>query len=178
MPNQQKQEQVQELKELLAQYKHFVVVSYDRTSHQDMEKLRRELYNNGASMRVIKNSLFQKAIEQKALESDVYQPILSSIFPMKGSTAMIGLPEDWISALKAYDTKTAKDDSINYRFGLIDENLYQEEGMLQLAKLPSYEELMAKLIGTMKSPMIKTTFAMKFNMQRLATVLSEKAKQG
>ncbi len=177
MPNTSKQQQVEELQQILDQYKHFIVISFEKTPHKDMEELRKELYKVGATMRVVKNSLFQKTIEQRAQKDPAYQTMFETVFPMSGSSAMIGFPEEWIESLKGYDTKTKKADSINYRFGMIDQTVYQEAGLKQLADLPSREQLMATLLGTMKAPLSKTTFSLKFPMQRFVTVLHERAKQ-
>lgn len=178
MPNAKNKAQVNNLSQVLEQYKHFVVVSFDKTPHKDMEGLKKHLKKNGAYMRVIKTSLFQKAIEKKAESNEFLKKMIDTAFPIKGASAMVGFGEAWYDGLKAYYENAKKNESLDFKFGFIDDAVYQKEGLVALSKLPSKEQLMATLIGTMKAPMMKTTFALKFNMQRFVTVLTEKSKQG
>lgn len=178
MPNQRKVAQVGSLSDLLKTYKHFFVIEYARTSHKALEDLRKKLRASQASMKVLKNTLFEKTVEQMAEQESTYGSIKEKGFPLKGSSAMIGLSEDWSSGLKAYYEHAKKDESLSFKFGYVDGQAYDAKSVEALAKLPSKPELMAKVIGSMKTPMIKTVFAMKFNMQRLVTVINEKAKQG
>lgn len=177
MPNTKKKEQVSDLTQVINKYGHFVVISYNKTTHQQLEELRNKVRKSGTTIKVLKNSLFQKAVE-KLSENNKELLKLDSQFPLKGSSAMVGFGEQWYEGLKAYYDNAKKEESLAFRFGFIDNTLYEAAGVEALAKLPSREELMAKLIGTMKSPLMKTVYAMKFNMQRLTTVLNEKAKQG
>lgn len=178
MPNAKNKAQVENLSQILEQYKHFVVISFDKTPHKEMEGLKKHLKKNGAYMRVLKTSLFEKAVEKMAESNEAMKKLQETAFPIKGSSAMVGFGEAWYDGLKSYYENAKKDESLEFKFGFIDNEVYQKEGLVALSKLPSKAELMAKLIGTMKAPMMKTTFALKYNMQRFVTVLSEKAKQG
>ncbi|MFW5703451.1 MAG: 50S ribosomal protein L10 [Patescibacteria group bacterium] len=178
MPNTKKKEQVQHLCEQITEYNNFAVISYERTPHKEMEGLRKELKKTGSGMKVLKNSLFQKAVEHLSHNNSNYSDIVENMFPIKGSSAIVGFGEEWFDGLKKYHESTKKNDSLDYLFGFIDNSVQGKEGMHALATLPSREELLAKVIGGMKSPLMKTTYALKFNMQRFTTVLNEKAKQG
>jgi large subunit ribosomal protein L10 len=177
MPNAKKKKQVSDLSQVINQYANFVVISYNKTTHKQLEDLRNKVRKSGTSIKVLKNSLFQKAVE-KLSEQNKELSKLESQFPLKGPSAMVGFSEQWHEGLKVYYDNAKKEESLSFSFGFIDNTLYEAAGVEALAKLPSREELMTKLIGTMKSPLMKTVYAMRFNMQRLTTVLNEKAKQG
>jgi len=44
-----------------------------------------------------------------------------------------------------------------------------------MAELPSKEELLGKIIGSMKSPMSKFVYALKFNTNKLVYILKQKS---
>ncbi len=178
MANQAKQAQVSELKNIIGDYKNFVVIEYNKTTHKALEDLRRKLRKANASVKVLKNTLFEKTVEQMAQNDTAMGSIKEKGMPLKGPSAMVGLSEDWSEGLKAYYDHAKKDESLTFKFGYVDGAAYDARNVEALAKLPSKAELMAKVIGSMKSPMMKTVFSMKFNMQRFVTVLSEKSKQG
>lgn len=177
MANQSKVAQVEQLEKLLESYKHFVVIQYDKTTHKALEELRRKLRKSNASMKVLKNTLFEKTIEKMASKDPAIKSVKEDSFPLKGSSAVIGLNEDWSESLKAYYDHAKKDSSLAFKFGYVEGASYDAKNVEALAKLPSKAELMAKVIGSMKAPMMKTVFALKFTTQQFVTILNEKAKK-
>lgn len=178
MANQKKTAQVESFSNLLQKNPHFLVIEYKKTSHIALEGLRKKLRGANASFKILKNTLFEKTVEQMSEKDAALTKIKESGFPLKGPSAMVGLDGDWSEGLKAYYEHAKKDETLAFKFGYIDQNVYQSAELEKIAKLPAKAELMAKVIGGLKTPMIKTVFAMKFNMQRLATVLNAKAAQG
>lgn len=178
MVNQKKQAQAGKYQELLQNNPNFFVIEYEKTTHKALEALRNALRKSNASMKIIKNTLFEKAVQHLSAENKDVKQVQDKVFPLKGQSAVVALSEQWSEGLKAYYDHAKKDESLKFRFGFIDANVYDDRGLETIAKLPAKEQLMAQVIGAMKSPMIKTVYAMKFNMQRLVTVMNEKAKQG
>jgi len=84
---------------------------------------------------------------------------------------------EWLDGLKKYHNATKEDENFSFKFGYIDNELYQKEDMIRLANLPRRNELIAKIIGSLKNPMARTTRALTYNMQKFVYVLSQKAKQ-
>lgn len=178
MANAQKKAQVEQMTSILESYKNFVVIAYDKTTHKALEDLRKKLRGSNATLKVLKNTLFEKTVEFMAEKDKAMGDVAEKNFPLKGSSAVVGLNEDWSEALKAYYDHAKKDESLSFKFGYVDGASYDAKNVEALAKLPSKAELMAKVIGSMKAPMMKTVFSLKFNMQRFVTVLTEKSKQG
>ena len=59
MVNQQKILKVKEIQDLLKNNKNIVLLSFNKTTHQSLENLRKELRKKDSSIRVIKNILFE-----------------------------------------------------------------------------------------------------------------------
>lgn len=172
-----KQQEVDTLIELLDKTPHFALIKYEATTHKALEELRAELRKSGASLRVIKNTLFEKALSRKATGDQVYRDFVTQVFPLKEQTALISCGEDYAGALASFFKFTKNQPSLSFKFGVVDGTVYMSSDLEKIAKLPSKEELMAKLIGGMKSPSYKLTYAMKFNITKLTLVLKERAKQ-
>jgi len=178
MANQQKKAQVEELSTIISDYKNFVVIEHNKTTHKVLEDLRRKLRKANASLKVIKNTLFEKTVEHMAEKDAAMKSIKGKLVQLRGPSAMVGLSEDWSEGLKAYYEHAKKDESLSFKFGYVDGVAYDARNVEALAKLPSKKELMAMVIGSMKAPMMKTVFSMKYNMQRFVTILTEKSKKG
>lgn len=154
------------------------LIKFERTTHTSLEGLRRELKKNNAKVNVIKNTLMEKAIHKLSQEKPTLKAFSEKALPLKETTALVTFDSDWSNGLKAFNTYTQKDTSLSFKVGVLDGTVYIKEELKKIANLPSRLELIAKVIGGMKSPASSLVRNMKFNMQRFVYVLSEKAKQG
>ncbi|MCX7996486.1 MAG: 50S ribosomal protein L10 [Patescibacteria group bacterium] len=177
MPNKKKVSQVESYSSLVESNPDFFVVSYDRTTHKAMEDLRKKLREANSSLTVLKNTLFEKAIEKQAVSNEAIGEIKEKAFPLKGSSALVTTSGDWSTGLKAFAEYIKKDQTMAFKFGFLDGTAYDGKSMESIAKLPAKPELMAKVIGVIKSPMVKTVVSFKFTMQTFVTVLSEAARK-
>lgn len=176
MANQTKKTYVSDLSDYLTSAKHFALIKFDKTSHLTLEKLRKELKKEGASFKVVKNSLFEKAVE-KLIKSKKELKDLQSLFPLKDSSAILSLDENYSTALSKFFAFAKKDGSLGFKFGLLDATLYQGPDLEKIAQLPSRDILLAKVIGGMKSPSSKLVFSLKFNISKLVYVLNQRGTQ-
>lgn len=177
MANQAKKSQVVALVELLNSTPNFALIKYEKTKHKSLEELRQGLKENQAQIRVVKNTLLQKALQNKAASAKEVSELTKKIFPLKESTAVLTLSEDYAKALKAFHSFAKKDATLSFKIGLLDGTVYVADELQKIAVLPSKEELIAKLIGGLKSPSSKLVYALKFNISKLTLVLKERAKQ-
>jgi large subunit ribosomal protein L10 len=178
MPNAKKVAQAEIYSDLLSNRTNFVVVEFEKTPHKAMETLRKTLKKSDARFKVVKSTLLEKSMQNMSSEKNDLTVFLEKAFPIKGPSAILALGENWTEGLKAFYDYVKKDESLRFKVGYVEKNVYDKKQVEGLAQLPSKPELMAKLIGSMKAPMMKTVFSMKYNMTRFVTVLSEKAKQG
>ena len=71
--------------------------------------------------------------------------------------------------------KIAKTDkSIALKLGFLDKTSYDAATMEKISNLPSKTELMATIIGSMKSPITRFVRAIKFPTQKFVMVLNAK----
>ena len=177
MVAQKKIDFVQKIHDLLTKNQNFALVKIDKTTHQKLEALRKELKKSGAQFKVIKNSLFEKSFNKLASSRKNLAGLAKSFFPMKETSALLILDQQWNNALSAFYLFSKKEPSLSFKFGLLDDKTYGNEELLQIAQLPGKEVLVGKIISSFKSPTSRVVYSLKFNFTKLVYILKEKSKK-
>ncbi|HJA44236.1 MAG TPA: 50S ribosomal protein L10 [Candidatus Dorea stercoravium] len=126
-----------------------VLVDYrGLTVAQDTE-LRKQLREAGIIYKVCKNTMMKRAFEGTelaALEEHLEGP------------SAIAISKDDATAPARILCKFAKDaKALELKGGVVEGTVYDVAGLTELAKIPSREELLSRLLGSMQSPI--TNFA-------------------
>lgn len=178
MPNSIKKSYVDDLVGRLANNESFVVVGFEGTKHTRFEELRTKLRemapekDKRPSLIVLKNSLFQIALKQiSAKKSLVAEDVASFAGGVKGKSGLLFLPDEWMEGLKAFDTFAKEEEGMVFRVGVIDGKVYVQDGLNALAKLPSREQLVAQIIGTLRAPQSRLVYGLTYTMSKLVNVL-------
>jgi large subunit ribosomal protein L10 len=139
-----KDDKIQAIKEKVEKAKVAVVTEYRGLSVEEITKLRRSLQKDGGDYMVTKNTLAKIAIKGTPFE------ILAD--SLKGPVAIAFGFEDEISPAKALVNfiKEAKKGEIVCT--ALDGKVLSADETKELAKLPSKEELYAKILGSINSP--------------------------
>lgn len=140
MKKERKREIVKELREQLTDALAVVVVDYKGTTVAQMQDLRGEVRKEDGKFRVVKNTLLQKAIADTEFET---------LDEATGGQIAIA----WSNTDPAFPakvlTKFAKDnDSLVIKGGILGGKYLTADGVLTLSKLPSRDEMRAKLLMT------------------------------
>ncbi|MDO8847536.1 MAG: 50S ribosomal protein L10 [Coriobacteriia bacterium] len=144
MPTSEKQRLVAEIKDRLSSSGGVILADYRGLSVKDMRALRTSLYETGSEATVYKNSLAQIAIRELELPNmDEY---------LAGPTVFVFTPEDPVATAKALLAFAKENKTFAFKGGLIEGNVVTADVVRTIAVLPSREELIAKLMGTMLNP--------------------------
>lgn len=167
---QQKEADLQELTDSLKAAKSVVLADYRGTTVKEIDTFRRALSAEGVKSKVYKVSLLKKAYEANGIptgELDYKAPVIISVSQ-----------EDEVAPARIVN-KIAKDvKTINILSGVVDGQFTSREQVLQLADLPSKEELLAKLVGSINAPVSGFVNVMAGNLRGLINVLNAKAAKG
>lgn len=174
MVAQKKQLQVDELIKFLEQAPSFALVKFEGTSHLTLESLRKELKGSDSKLRVIKNALFQRALNRLCTKKKGLKEIAEKVFPLRESSAVLSLNDDFIAGLSSFYKFAKKETSLSFRFGFIDNKLYLTDDLNKLAQLQSHDQLIAKVIGALNAPASRLLYSMQFNINKLVYVLKTK----
>jgi len=177
MPSLKKIEKTQQLAKLLTDKKNFVVVKFGSTSHKRMEVLRKILKSKMAKLLVIKNTLFEKTLENLINLNQSLKSVKEKFIPLKQNSAVLTFDGDWIEGLSAFYQFAKEEKTLSFKFGFLDNLAYDQASLVWLATLPSKQELLGKIIGSLKSSSARLVYAIKFSQIKLAYVISQIGKK-
>lgn len=178
MASLKKQQTVDKIIKFFESYPNLTLLKFERTKHSTLEELRRSLKKSQAKLKVVKNSIFAKALEKAAAKNPKIKDFSAKIKTLlSANTAIMGLSNDWSMGLNAFSKFSDKEKSLSFKAGILDGKIYLAEQMLAISKLPSKGELIAKIIGSLNAPISKTVYSIKFNTNKLVYVLKAKASK-
>lgn len=159
----QKQAQVQALVTNMKEAKSAVFANFQGLTVQETEELRAACRENGIIFTASKKTLVQKALEEAGIEADARA--------FEGGVAVAFGMDDEVAPAQIV-AKFAKDHEPVKLFGGILEGAYiPGEKVEALSKLPSKQELYAKLVGTMNAPVSGFANVLAGNIRGFVTVL-------
>lgn len=139
-----KQEQISFVKDLVANAECLVLTGIEGLNAAQVSELRRGLRESNVNFKVIKNKLARIAL------ADTPASVLSGDFV--GSTAVAWSNDNPVMPAKIL-AKFDKDfEKLQLKAGFSSKARLDVEGIMALAKLPSYEELRAQLLGVFSAP--------------------------
>jgi len=137
----EKQEEVAALAEKLKTAKIVLLTDYRGINVSDVTSLRNDLRNAKAEYKVIKNNIVKRALEANGEEG------LNEL--LEGPTAVVIGQEEYLEPLKVIYTFAKNNEFYKIKGGIIEGKVMTTEELITLAKLPSRQELMAKLAGAL-----------------------------
>ena len=140
---------VEEISANIADAQGVVLVNYSGLTVAQDTQLRKELREAGVHYKVYKNTMMKRAFAGTAFESLTKD--------LDGTNA-IAISKDDATAPARIIAKFAKTTpKLEMVSGVVEGNYYDKAGMEALANVPSREELLGKLLGSIQSPI--TNFA-------------------
>lgn len=154
-----KQPIVDEIKGYAADAKAAVLVDYRGLTVEQDTKLRRQLREAGVVYKVYKNTMMIRAFEGtdfEQLDKD-----------LEGPTAIAFSAEDETAPARILSEFAKEAEDLQFKSAVVGGTYYDEAGIKALAKIPSRDVLISKLLGSLQSP-----------VSNLARVLNQIAEKG
>lgn len=148
----QKEEEVSKLAEKLKEAKIILLTDYRGINVADVTKLRADLRNTNSEYKVIKNNIIKRALDANG-ESG-----LDNL--LEGPTAIVIGTEDYLEPSKVIYNFSKNNEFYKIKGGIIEGKVMTAEEIITLAKLPSRQELMAKLAGALLGNITKLAVAL------------------
>lgn len=126
-----------------------VIVNYCGLTVEQDTKLRKQLREAGVVYKVYKNTLMKRAFEG----TDYAQ--LNDL--LEGPTAIAFSKEDATAAARELNKFAKEAEALEFKGAVVEGTFYDAEGVKALANIPSRDELISKLLGSLQSPI--TNFA-------------------
>lgn len=163
MQRKQKEQAVAALHQTLGESTLVVVTHQTGMTVAETTTLRRRMRDAGAGFKVTKNRLAKRALEGTSFEG------LSDLFT--GPTA-VAYSADPVAAAKVVADYANQNAKLTIIGGALGTQSLDAEGVKALAKLPSLDELRAKLVGMIQTPATRVAQVVNAPAGKLARVFS------
>lgn len=134
---------IEEVSALVANAASIVVAEYRGLDVDSVTKLRKEARSQGVQLRVLKNTLARRAVNDTPY---------SGLADKMVGPLVYGFSSDPVAAAKVLANFAKTNDKLVLKAGAMPNVVMDDTGVKALATLPSREELLAKLMATMQAP--------------------------
>jgi large subunit ribosomal protein L10 len=167
----EKRKAVEEVKEKIMRANVMLLSDYLGYTVKEITDLRKKLRTEEAELCVIKNTLMERAVAEAG-----YAQLKDFL---KGSTAVLLGYKDAVTPVKVL-VKFIKDAGKgNLRAGVVEKTVLNADALNAMAKLPSREVLLARLVGSLQSPIYGLVNVLQGPLRKMVYALEEiKKKKG
>ncbi len=141
---QEKQVIIDEIKDKFSKAKSTVVIDYMGITVEQADAMRKSLREADVDYTVYKNTLVKRAIEGTEYEQ------LAEV--LEGPSAFAISYDDVTAPARILNKAMSDFEKMSFKAAIVEGTFYEPEGIKALAKIPSREELIAKFMGSIQSP--------------------------
>ena len=134
---------IEEVSAQVAQAGSSVLAEYRGLTVEKITQLRKQARESGVYLRVLKNTLVRRAVKDTPYEKLADQMV---------GPLMYGISADPVAPAKLIASFAKANDQLVVKGGAMPNVVMDVAGVQALATMPSREELLAKLLGTMQAP--------------------------
>lgn len=163
----QKQDIINQLLELLGKAKLIVFSTFSKVPVSKQEELRMQMREQDITYDVCKKTLLKKALQTKGLDIELDEWL--------GNIGVAGSMNDEIGAARIL-VKASKEkemEGLEVKAGILEGRIIEFNQVKDLAALPSRENLIAKLAGSIRAPLSGLVNVLQGNQRALVNVLTQ-----
>lgn len=168
-PKPEKVQEIENIREALSDTVAVIVTDYQGLDVKTLSSFRHKLREANTHYRVVKNNLFAIAVE-----GTVNEPLSEGL---SGPTALLYTSDDPVAAAKVLQPFTKGSKKIDVKAGVVDGTYFDAAQVLQLASIPPKQELYAKVVGGLQSPITGLVATLQQMMSGLVFTLQAVADQ-
>jgi len=147
LTKEQKIKQITSVKEKLSNQRSVVFVDFTKVPSKDMFSLRRALKEAGCNLKIVKKTLARIAFGQSNI--GFWNKIKSAV---PGQLALVFGMEDEITPARIANNFAKDHESFKILGGIFENKFIEKAKVLELAAIPPRNELLARLVGSILSP--------------------------
>jgi len=165
LTKEQKKNIVKEISENIANQKAMVFVSVKGLKAAELFDLRNQLKESDCLISVVKKTLLNIAFKENKIKVDEKS--------LLGQVALVFGFKDEITPAKTVYQFSLKNENLEILAGFFQDKFINKEEVITLAKTPSKEELLARIIGSIKAPISGFANVLQGNIKGLVYVLTQ-----
>ncbi|QEK11157.1 50S ribosomal protein L10 [Crassaminicella thermophila] len=140
-----KKQIVEEIKEKFSKAQSAVIVDYRGLTVEEVTELRKQMREAGVEYKIYKNTLMRLAVKDTDFESLTAD--------LTGPNAVAFGYEDPVTPARILNDFAKEHKALELKSGVVEGQYYDIETIKQIAEIPSREVLLAKFLGSIKSPL-------------------------
>lgn len=164
----EKEKLIEQYRDGMAAAPHAFLVAFKGMSANQVTELRARIRNTGGHYEVVKNRLALRAIGGTALEAHKDQFV--------GPTAVAYIADDPVGLAKTLTDFAKEVPKVEFKGGIIEGSAVSADQVQDIARLPSREELLAKLLFLLQSPITRLARTLAAIPRDFVVVLDQIAK--
>lgn len=145
-----KKQVVEQIKEKFDRAVSAVFIDYRGLTVSEVTELRNKYREAGIEYKVLKNTLINRAIEGKGIDELKEH--------LEGPTAVAFSYDDEVAPAKITYDFIKSVNKMEIKCGVINNAFTGKDDVIVLASLPSRDELLAKVVGSMNSPILNLVY--------------------
>jgi large subunit ribosomal protein L10 len=164
LSKEQKEKALKALKEKIAKQKAIFFVDFTGLKMKDMSDLRKKVRGIDGELKAAKKSLIGIAFKDSKIEIDVKN--------MPGEVALVLGYKDEVAPARTVWQFSQTNKNLKILGGFMGNKLMLAGDVVTLAQLPSREELLAKIVGSIQAPVSNFVYALNYNIKGLVVALN------
>ena len=167
LTKEQKHEQSLELRDGLANVTTLFLLENEGLNVNDVNILRSQVRKSDATYKVVKNTVVRLAVEGTEMEG--ITPFLS------GPKVLAYTSGDGVALAKVLKTFIKDHPELSFKHAYLEGQILEAEDAVKMADMPSRDELIARLLQMLQSPMRRLAVALNAPLQQFASVIGQLA---
>lgn len=169
LTREQKRKIIDDLKQKIERQKIMVFVGIKGLKVKDISILRRRLREKDSQLKVAKKTLMKLAFKEKGIKFEKEELVSKEA----GELAIIFGFKDEILPTKIAYQFSKENENLKIWGGYFQNRFITKEDIITLALLPSREELLAKIVGSLNAPRLNLVKILQGNLRNLVYLLSQ-----
>ena len=169
LTKEQKHEQSLELRDVLADVTTLFLLENEGLNVNDVNILRSQVRKTEATYKVVKNTVVRLAVEGTEMEG--ITPFLI------GPKVLAYTSGDGVALAKVLKTFIEDHPELSFKHAYLEGQILEAKDAAKMADLPSRDELIARLLQMLQSPIRRLAVALNAPLQQFATVIAQIAEK-
>jgi len=170
MNKNEKAEIISEIKEMIENASAVYLTDYSKINVADISRIRNEFRKEGVNYKVLKNTLFERAMK----EAGKFDKLKDHLVGMTGFAFASTNPVAPAKIIKTYFDKNQK---LSLKACYIEDQYYDGKQLDVLATLPTKNEIVASILGSINAPASGIVGVLNAVMRDLVSVIDEISKK-
>lgn len=174
MNKEQKAESVKEIKELIESSEAMYFTDFAGLTVEEVNEMRQEFYKSELKFKVVKNTLTSRALN----ETEKYSSHIEKLNEiLHGPTGIVFAYKNPVAPAKILKKFADKINRPKLKIAIVENEVYDSKQLNALASLPSKEEIISSILGSLDSPASGIVGSINATMRDLFSVIEEVGKK-